>query len=129
MAITESDTSATDIAVRRGKPRASQVRRTRPRKLAGEIAADYKTRKEVDKRRKAFIRKWRVKCEAVATSREEAGDRLFTFARPPPESRHHLGDISERPAQPKSAGVVWFSAPGHGTPFTNTASTAYLAVA
>jgi hypothetical protein len=74
--------------------------------------------------------------EAVATSREEAGDRLFTFARLPPESRHRLGDITEHSAQPISAGVVWLSAPGHGTPLTNTASPAalckrvgYLAVA
>jgi putative transposase len=62
-----------------------------PKKLADEIAADYsdmiyaKTAKEVEARQKAFIRKWRVKCEAVATSLEEAGDRLFTFTRLPPE--------------------------------------------
>jgi hypothetical protein len=56
----QCDTSVTDIAVRRGKQG-----RTRPRKPAGEIAADYKTRKEVDTRRKAFIPKWRVKCEAL----------------------------------------------------------------
>lgn len=62
-----------------------------PKKLADDIAADYsdmiyaKTAKEVEARRKAFIRKWRVKCEAVATSLEEAGDRLFTFTRLPPE--------------------------------------------
>src|SRR6266540_3591195 len=35
-------------------------------------------------RRKAFIRKWRLKCRAVADSLEEAGDRLFTFTRLPP---------------------------------------------
>ena len=131
----QCDTSATDITVRRSQTRVLQVRRTRPRKLAGEIAADYKTRKEVDTRRKALIHKWRVKCEAVATSREEAGDRLFTFARLPPESRHRLGGITEHSVQPISA-AVWFSARGHGTPLTNTASTAalckrvgYLAVA
>jgi putative transposase len=32
----------------------------------------------------AFIRKWRLKCRAVADSLEEAGDRLFTFTRFPP---------------------------------------------
>ena len=32
---------------------------------------------------KAFIRKWRVKCRAVADSLEEAGDKLFTFTRFP----------------------------------------------
>jgi hypothetical protein len=31
----------------------------------------------------AFIRKWRLKCHAVAASLEEAGDKLFTFARFP----------------------------------------------
>ena len=32
-------------------------------------------------RRKAFLRKWRLKCRAVADSLVEAGDRLFTFTR------------------------------------------------
>ena len=36
---------------------------------------------EVEKRRKAFLRKWGLKCKAVADSLEEAGDRLFTFTR------------------------------------------------
>ncbi len=35
-------------------------------------------------RRKAFIRKWRLKHRALADSLEEAGDRLFTFTRLPP---------------------------------------------
>ena len=42
------------------------------------------TRQEIEVRRKAFIRKWRLKHRAVADSLEEAGDRLFTFARLPP---------------------------------------------
>jgi putative transposase len=60
-----------------------------PKKLADEIAADYSDMiyaadaKTVEKRRKAFLAKWRGKCEAVATSLEEAGDRLFTFTRLP----------------------------------------------
>src|SRR5260370_24935506 len=37
------------------------------------------TPKEIEARRKSFIRKWRLKCRAVADSLEEAGDRLFTF--------------------------------------------------
>lgn len=36
------------------------------------------TAAEIEKRRKAFLRKWRLKCRAVADSLEEAGDRLFT---------------------------------------------------
>ena len=39
---------------------------------------------EIEARRKAFIRKWRLKHRAVADSLEEAGDRLFTFERLPP---------------------------------------------
>jgi transposase-like protein len=42
------------------------------------------TPEEIAARRKAFIRKWRLKHRAVAASLEEAGDRLFTFTRLPP---------------------------------------------
>ena len=42
------------------------------------------TPEEIDTRRKAFIRKWRLKHRAVADSLEEAGDRLFAFAALPP---------------------------------------------
>lgn len=61
-----------------------------PERLHEEITADYTdmiyaaTREEIEARRKAFIRKWRLKHRAVADSLEEAGDRLFTFARLPP---------------------------------------------
>ena len=60
-----------------------------PDPLHEEISADYTdmiyaaTPKEVEERRKAFLRKWRLKCRAVADSLEEAGDRLFTFTRLP----------------------------------------------
>jgi transposase-like protein len=37
----------------------------------------------VPRRRKAFLRKWRLKCPAVATSLEEADGRLFAFLRLP----------------------------------------------
>jgi putative transposase len=61
-----------------------------PERLHEEITADYNgmiyaaMRDEIETRRKAFIRKWRLKHRAVADSLEEAGDRLFTFARLPP---------------------------------------------
>ena len=61
-----------------------------PDQLHEEVSADYTdmiyaaTPKEVEERRRAFIRKWRLKCRAVADSLEEAGDRLFTFTRLPP---------------------------------------------
>jgi hypothetical protein len=45
------------------------------------IYADSKA--EIEAKRKAFIRKWRLKCRAVADSLEEAGDKLFTFTRFP----------------------------------------------
>jgi transposase-like protein len=61
-----------------------------PERLHEEITADYNdmiyaaTCEEISVRRKAFIRKWRLKHRAIADSLEEAGDRLFTFARLPP---------------------------------------------
>jgi putative transposase len=61
-----------------------------PERLHEEITADYNdmiyaaTREEVEARRKAFLRKWRLKHGVVATSLQEAGDRLFTFTRLPP---------------------------------------------
>jgi putative transposase len=60
-----------------------------PERLHEEVSADYNnmiyacTPKEIEARRKWFIRKWRLKCRAVADSLEEAGDRLFTFTRLP----------------------------------------------
>jgi putative transposase len=60
-----------------------------PERLHDELSADYKdmiyadTKQEVETKRKAFIRKWRLKCPAVAASLVEAGDKLFTFTRFP----------------------------------------------
>jgi putative transposase len=61
-----------------------------PEALHEELSADYTdmiyaaTAKEIEQRRRAFLRKWRLKCRAVADSLEEAGERLFTFTRLPP---------------------------------------------
>lgn len=58
-----------------------------PKHMHDELTEDYRdmiyadTAAEIEKRRKAFLRKWRLKCRAVADSLEEAGDRLFTFTR------------------------------------------------
>jgi transposase-like protein len=41
------------------------------------------TKQDIEAKCKAFIRKWRLKCHAVAASLEEAGDKLFTFTRLP----------------------------------------------
>lgn len=60
-----------------------------PKTLYDEISADYadmiyaKTVTEVDAKRRAFLRKWRLRCRPVAASLEEAGDQLFTFLRFP----------------------------------------------
>ena len=61
-----------------------------PQRLHDEVSADYNdmiyaaSPGEIEQRRRAFLRKWRLKCKAVADSLEEAGDRLFTFTRLPP---------------------------------------------
>ena len=60
-----------------------------PETLHEEISAEYTdmiyaaSATEVDAKRKAFLRKWRLKCPAVAASLEEAGERLFAFLRLP----------------------------------------------
>src|ERR1700730_14915333 len=60
-----------------------------PQPLHDEGSADYNeliyaaSAAQIEQRRRAFIRKWRLKCKAVADSLEEAGDRLFTFTRLP----------------------------------------------
>ena len=57
-----------------------------PERLHDEVTADYTdmiyaaTPDEIEARRRAFIRKWRLKCRAVADSLEEAGEQLFAFA-------------------------------------------------
>jgi putative transposase len=61
-----------------------------PERLHDEVTADYNdmiyaaSREEIEVRRRAFLRKWRLKHSAVAESLQEAGDRLFTFTRLPP---------------------------------------------
>ena len=61
-----------------------------PDALHDEISADYtdmiyaETAKQAEAKRRAFLRKWRLRCPAVAPSLEEAGDRLFAFLRLPP---------------------------------------------
>lgn len=61
-----------------------------PERLHDEITADYTdmiyaaTPQDIADRRKAFIRKWRLRHKAVADSLEEAGDSLFAFTALPP---------------------------------------------
>jgi len=60
-----------------------------PAHLREELGEDYRrmiyapTVSEVEQARTAFRRKWRLRCAAVLSSFEEAGDQLFTFLRYP----------------------------------------------
>jgi transposase-like protein len=60
-----------------------------PAHLREELAEDYRrmiyaeTPEAVGQARVAFTRKWKLRCKAVYTSFEEAGDNLFTFLRYP----------------------------------------------
>jgi putative transposase len=56
-----------------------------PAHLREELAEDYRrmvyaeTREAVEHAQVGFLRKWRLRCKAVVSSLEEAGDELFTF--------------------------------------------------
>ena len=60
-----------------------------PARLREAVAEDYRrevyaeTAAVVQQRRTSFVKKWRMRCPAVAQSFEEAGDELFTFLRFP----------------------------------------------
>jgi putative transposase len=60
-----------------------------PARWREEVAEDYRrmiyaeSAAAVQKARGGFVKKWRLRCPAVATSLEEAGDDLFTFLRFP----------------------------------------------
>src|SRR3954466_9824199 len=61
-----------------------------PEPLHEEVSADYTdmiyaaAAQEIEQRRRAFLRKWRLKCRAGADSGGGAGERLFPFRRLPP---------------------------------------------
>jgi len=61
-----------------------------PARLREELTEDYRrmiyavSADEVAKQREKFQKKWKLKCAAVITSLEEAGDDLFTFTHFPP---------------------------------------------
>ena len=67
-----------------------------PKHLHDAIKAEFnammhaKTAAEVLARRNAFLARWKLRCRAVADSLEEAGERLFTFLRYPPEQWRSL---------------------------------------
>jgi transposase-like protein len=61
-----------------------------PVRLREELSEDYRrmvyaeSAASVHKARAAFVRKWKLRCPAVISSFEEAGEDLFTFLRFPP---------------------------------------------
>jgi putative transposase len=61
-----------------------------PAHLREELAEDYRrmvyadSREAVEQERARFLRKWRLRCKAVVSSFEEAGEELFTFLQFPP---------------------------------------------
>ena len=61
-----------------------------PAHLREELHEDYRrmvyadNRDIVEQERARFLRKWRLRCKAVMSSFEEAGDELFTFLQFPP---------------------------------------------
>jgi putative transposase len=67
-----------------------------PKHLHDEIKADFNdmvhasTAEDVLGKRKVFLATWKLRCRAVADSLEEAGERLFTFLRYPPEQWRSL---------------------------------------
>jgi len=84
VAMTEQrDMSATDIAVRRGNvPEGAlglNLVAHAPRKLAGEIEADYKTRKQVDARKGLHRQMASVKCELLQPA--QVGGRSALYLR------------------------------------------------
>jgi putative transposase len=67
-----------------------------PVHLHDEIKAEFndmmhaKTADDVLSKRRVFLAKWKLRCRAVADSLAEAGERLFTFLRYPPEQWRSL---------------------------------------
>ena len=67
-----------------------------PKHLHDEIRAEFNdmmhasTAADVLGKRKVFLATWRLRCRAVADSLDEAGERLFTFLRYPPEQWRSL---------------------------------------
>jgi putative transposase len=64
----------------------------------------------VDERRKAFLRKWRMKCRAVPDGLEASGDKLLTFTRFP-KDQWKSNDRSRRktvlPSAESAAMLFW----------------------
>jgi putative transposase len=67
-----------------------------PKHLHEEIKAEFNdmvhatTAAAVQAKRKTFLAKWKLRCRPAADSLEEAGERLFTFLRYPPEQWRSL---------------------------------------
>ena len=98
-----------------------------PKSLHDEIKAEFNdmmhasSAEDVLGKRKVFLATWRLRCRAVADSLEEAGERLFTFLRYPPEQWRSLGprmrSTSGIVASPQGKrGMAWHGLPGAPPP-------------
>jgi transposase-like protein len=83
-----------------------------PAHLREEVAEDYRrmvyaeTREAVAQARASFLRKWRLRCKAVVSSFEEAGDELFTFLQFPHRNGRRCAPPTRSSASTRSfAGV------------------------
>lgn len=76
---------AADLRVTQAANGSKGIHCNAPERLHEDITDDYNnmiyadTPQEIQKRRKNFLRKWRLRHPAVANSLEEAGGRLFIF--------------------------------------------------
>ena len=72
-----------------------------PKHLHDEIKAEFNdmmhagNAEDVLGKRKAFLARWKLRCRPVADSLEEAGERLFTFLRYPPQQWRSLRTTDE----------------------------------
>jgi transposase-like protein len=101
-----------------------------PQRLHEEVSADYNdiiyatSAAEIEVRRRTFIRKWRLKCKAVADSLEEAGDRLFTFTRLPVSQWRSASSSASRLAS-SIGGIVLCVTPADLAEFRRLLHSAY----
>ena len=87
-----------------------------PKHLHDEIKAEFNdmmhagNAEDVLGKRQAFLARWKLRCRAVADSLDEAGERLFTFLRHPPEQWRSLRTTDEIDKRILLSGCIGFAA-------------------